>query len=372
MQVFGPNELLADVHQRNLCINCGACTELCPYFKSYKGSTGMLFSCNIEKGRCYAHCPKTEVDLEELSHTIFGKPYDTSPIGSYKTIRVAKAGPKMTDGNFQSGGTVSALITYAMQKGIIDAAVLTNQEKLVAESHLVTQSEDVVKFASSKYVAAPAVGMINRGQKEGLKKMGIVGTPCHMMAVAKMRANPMGVDDFQDPISMTIGLFCTWALDSKSLIKYVSSKVDIDTIKKMDIPPPPANILVIETRDGKEVKLPLDEIRQFIPNSCSICPDMTSEWADISVGVLEDQTDMNTLIIRTKRGEELVSKAEKDGFIVTEDMPEESLNHLMEAAQNKKKKALHLANEQGFLNSNAEGQRSVFRIKDSLLQKILS
>ena len=372
MQVFGPNELLADVHQRNICINCGACTELCPYFKSYKGSTGILFSCDIEKGRCYAHCPKIEVDLEELSQAVFGKPYDTGPIGTYKTIRVAKAGPKMSDGNFQSGGTVSALINYALQKGIIDAAVLTNQEKLVAESQLVTQPEDVVRFASSKYIAAPAVGMINKGQKEGLAKMGIVGTPCHMTAVAKMRANPMGADDFQDPIGMTIGLFCTWALDSKSLVKYLSSKVDIDTIRKMDIPPPPANIMVIETDDGQVVKLPLDEIRQCIPNSCSICPDMTSEWADISVGVLEDQATMNTLIVRTERGEKLVSNAEKDGFIVTEEMPEESLNHLLEAAQNKKKKAYHLANEQGLLNSDSKDRRSVFRINNSILQKILN
>jgi coenzyme F420 hydrogenase subunit beta len=214
--------------------------------------------------------------------------------------------------------------------------------------------------------------MINKGQKEGFAKMGIVGTPCHMTAVAKMRANPMGVEDFQDPIGMAIGLFCTWALDSKSLIKYVSSKVDIEAIKKMDIPPPPANILVIETDDGKEVKLPLDEVRQFIPNSCSICPDMTSEWADISVGVLEDQATMNTLIIRTERGEELVSSAEKDGYIITEEMPEESLNHLLEASQNKKKKALHLANEQGLLNSNSQDQRSVFRINDSILKKILN
>ena len=41
--VMGSNELLADVHNRDLCIGCGACVDICPYFKNYKGKTAQLF-----------------------------------------------------------------------------------------------------------------------------------------------------------------------------------------------------------------------------------------------------------------------------------------------------------------------------------------
>ena len=69
MRVFGPNELLEDVQKKNLCIGCGACVDLCPYFRNHRGKTAMLFPCTLSEGRCYAGCPRAEVDLDELSST---------------------------------------------------------------------------------------------------------------------------------------------------------------------------------------------------------------------------------------------------------------------------------------------------------------
>ena len=39
MHVFGSSELIEDVLNKDLCIWCGACVELCPYFKNYKGKS---------------------------------------------------------------------------------------------------------------------------------------------------------------------------------------------------------------------------------------------------------------------------------------------------------------------------------------------
>ena len=51
MQELGPRELMQDVHQRNLCVGCGACVDLCPYFKSHRGRIAMLFPCARTAGR---------------------------------------------------------------------------------------------------------------------------------------------------------------------------------------------------------------------------------------------------------------------------------------------------------------------------------
>lgn len=66
MQVLGPNELVEDVIKRDFCIGCGACVNLCPYFRSYEGKTAMLFPCTLSQGQCFAYCPKVELDRKSV------------------------------------------------------------------------------------------------------------------------------------------------------------------------------------------------------------------------------------------------------------------------------------------------------------------
>ncbi|MGW8321644.1 MAG: Coenzyme F420 hydrogenase/dehydrogenase, beta subunit C-terminal domain, partial [Thermodesulfobacteriota bacterium] len=133
---------------------------------------------------------------------------------------------------------------------------------------------------------------------------------------------------------------------------------------------PPSELLVVDTGQGK-VEIPLDEIRPLVPTGCQICPDMTSEWADVSVGVMEGKPEWNTLILRTDRGRELVEAACKEGLLVTEPMPEKNLGHLRTASMNKKKRALASARDRRVLNTNGDGSRSALRIQDEVLEKIL-
>jgi coenzyme F420 hydrogenase subunit beta len=114
----------------------------------------------------------------------------------------------------------------------------------------------------------------------------------------------------------------------------------------MDMPPPPSEIMVIDTGE-KKVEIPLDRIRPLIPRSCSICPDMTSEWADVSVGVLEGKSDWNTLIIRTERGTDLVNAARKAGYLVTDKMPTQNLQHLCVGGCRQEKKGSEKGQRRG-------------------------
>ena len=128
MHVLGSNELAEDVFNRDLCIGCGVCVNLCPYYKTHRGKTARLFQCDLSRGRCYAYCPKAEVDLDELSRQIWNLPYDGSPLGNYRQILAARAGAMMSQNAFQAGGSVSALITLALKNGIIAAAALTGRQ----------------------------------------------------------------------------------------------------------------------------------------------------------------------------------------------------------------------------------------------------
>jgi len=180
---------------------------------------------------------------------------------------------------------------------------------------------------------------VNSAMKQGYKNLGIVGTPCQMTALAQLGCNPLDREDFVDSTGITLGLFCTWAIDTSTFTEFLKARdIDIDTIRTMDIPPPPAETFILTLKDSV-VEFPLDEIRELVPKGCTICPDMTAEWADLSVGALEGKNSWNTLIIRTEKGETLVDDAVSQGFLKLAEVPEENLKNLTFAAANKKRRA---------------------------------
>ena len=370
MQVFGSNELISDVDKRELCIGCGACVELCPYFKNYKGKTVQLFPCTLEQGRCYAYCPKAEVDLDELSQKICGKPYDGSPLGNYKEVVATRSGEQMKKTVFQGGGTVTALITFALKNELIDAAALTDREGLIPVPRLVTNWQDVAGCATSKYMAAPTLSTLNKAVRDKYQRIGIVGTPCQMVAVAQMQSNPLSKEEHKVPVALTVGLFCNWALDTRQLIGLLSEKLDISGIRSMDIPPPPANTMVLEIEKGS-MEISLSEIKPLIPHSCFICPDMTSELADVSVGMFEGRPGWNTLMIRSDKGAEIINQASKAGFLEIEAFPEEKLKHLSKAAADKKDRSLRMLLRRGLIK-NKDSERAGLRIPQGVVDKIIN
>lgn len=370
MHVLGSNELIEDVFKRDLCIGCGACVNLCSYYKNHRGKTARLFPCDLSQGRCYAYCPKAEVDLDELSRRLWDVPYDGSPLGNYRQILTARAGARMRPSAFQAGGTVSALITLALKNGMIDAAALTDRQGLNPVPRLVTDWQEVTIYARSKFMAAPTLAAVNAAIQEGYTRLGVVATACQLTAVAQMRINPLANEDFVDPVALAIGLFCNWSLDTRLLSGSLSEKLDIAAIRGMDIPPPPAGIMVFETDSG-QVEIPLSEIKPLIPQSCFICPDMTSEFSDVSVGMFEGKPGWNTLIIRSKPGARLVTSACDEGYLETKDLPPENIERLTKAAGEKKARAVRTLIRRNLIN-NENGERSALRMPPEIVEKILT
>ena len=381
----GPQELVRYVQEAGYCIGCGACVGLCPYFRNHEGRTVYLFPCDLKQGRCHAHCPKTGVEPEALSRHLRGRAYDGQALGYYSSVRAGRAGQRFNarrtnlryqgGARYQGGGAVSALMGYALSRGEIDGAVLTGHRGLWPEPQLVTTVDGIIACGGSKFSAAPTLAAMNRAVEQGYQRLGLVGTPCQMTAVAQMKRNPLQRDNFNDPVALTIGLFCNWALSSRQWVPYLldslKSGYEGAEITGFDIPPPPADMLCVRTTKG-ELEIPLREIRAFIPRACNVCPDLTSEWADISVGMFEGQPGWNTLIVRSASGERIVNGAAEAGYLELKPMPESSLHHLRAAANRKQKKALRR------LEADPEGERAErgeparIRMPADILNKILS
>lgn len=370
MKRFGSRELLENVIHQDLCISCGACQDLCPYFRSYRGKTAMLFPCTQAEGRCFAYCPKAEVDLDGLSRLVFDKPYGTDPLGSYLSIAVSRAGERVARAPFQSGGTVSALMQFALETGRITGAILTAKDGFTPIPTIATSAEAIRACASSKYTAAPTLAALHQAVKKGVHNLGLVATPCQSLAAAQMRGFSAIDDPVRDALALVVGLFCTWSLDFRAFEAFLSDRMAIDRIRKIDIPPPPAEILEVFTDDDKQ-EFSLREIRELVPASCAYCHDMTAEFSDISVGVVEGRPDWNTLIVRTVRGEALVREARQEGWLIVEDLPAENLEHLRWAAGNKKRRALLKGQQKGLIGAPGGQGFAALRIRPETLQNIM-
>lgn len=129
-----------------------------------------------------------------------------------------------------------------------------------------------------------------------------------------------GLKRYTSSLKILVGLMCLECFTYEGLMEnYIHRKLGIalGEIRKINIK---GKMLVIT--DSGVTEIPLAEIKQYARKSCSFCDDFSSELADISLGGLG--LDGWTLtVIRTEKGEELFSNAEKAGYLRTKTIDSE-------------------------------------------------
>ncbi|MFA5079830.1 MAG: coenzyme F420 hydrogenase/dehydrogenase beta subunit N-terminal domain-containing protein, partial [Dehalococcoidia bacterium] len=190
-KIKGIGDLFKEVIDKGLCTVCGACVGDCPYVVFYRGKIRMLDLCNRTEGHCYEYCPRTFTDLDAISTKIHGTPYTGDEIGTARKVLMARAGDSKTRTKAQYGGTVSALLSLALDNGLIDAAILSkNTDDKLPAGFVARSSAQVLEGAGSNYMAYPALEALNRIPRDSKDRLGIVVTPCQAIALAKMKVSP--------------------------------------------------------------------------------------------------------------------------------------------------------------------------------------
>ncbi len=339
-KVKGSKELFDEVINEGLCTLCGACAGTCPYLVPYKGRIVLLDNCTLSEGQCYQYCPRTYTDMDVISQQVFGVPYSEDEMGTTKEVLMARSTHPPIREKAQYGGTVTTLLSLAMAEGLINSAVLARAtDDKTPKGFLAQSHEEVLQCAGSSYMACPVLATYNHIPEGNSHRVGVVGIPCQVLAMSKMKKEPPQNRSGIGNTKLVIGLFCTWALSPDTFHQFLRENLNLPWVTKFDIPPPPANRFDAYTPSGK-MSFSLDEIRKFTMPACTYCLDMTSEFADISVGSVEGIEGWNTVIIRTDTGAELMEMAKARGELETDALPPENLAHLKEAALLKKKRAL--------------------------------
>ncbi|MHB8156743.1 MAG: Coenzyme F420 hydrogenase/dehydrogenase, beta subunit C-terminal domain [Desulfocucumaceae bacterium] len=332
----GQDQLKAGIIEKNLCSGCGMCVGLCPYIKTSGDRIKVIHACGLKEGTCYKACPKTFLDVDHLDTLVFGEPRKDHALGVYREIYFARAAGSRARGA-QYGGVASGLMAFAVDSGALGGVVLTGGDALEPRPVLARTGAEVLSCAGSKYTAAPTLSALNQAAGSGSGRLGLVGRPCQVEAVRKLQHG--GHTDAHGQrakaVELTLGLFCFWSL-SPDFYGYLSGKVGGEEVLRVDIP---VEGLTITTPGGVRT-FPVDQLREYIKESCHNCLDCTSEWADISVGSTEYDPHFSTLVVRTGAGQRLVERAVAQGVIEIKPYPEERLPILRKAALNKKMRVL--------------------------------
>ncbi len=364
-----------NVLDTHLCTGCGACVSLCPYQAIYNDRTIQFHYCDLADGKCHAYCPRTPTDFDRLRELLFEAADLTPEIGALKAYYLTRAADPELRAVVQHGGTVTALLELALAEGLIDAALVSSDvEQYLHYGTVVYDKAALRKSAGVKFVVFPMAAAFNQFAQREKGRAGVVATPCQALALAKMKLN-IDKDKEQkvNQLCLVIGLYCGWALSAEKFSALLAKKdIKKENIKRMDIPAG-KNILELYTREGVK-EIPLAEAQACVRDACNYCIDSTAEYADVSVGAArftgtaDEQRGWNQLVVRTRKGGDLVDMAVKRGVLEIKEAPAESLRQLKEAAMEKKKNALaNIAHKSGsaknllYLDSRDEMLREILK-----------
>jgi len=335
------SSLNQEVLETDACTACGNCVSLCSNIFNIGDRIAPVADCQVETSRCYHFCPRT-TPFPRASAELAGDIDYKGPVGAYEEFYMARRinSSEEYEGSFQYGGVVSTLMAKALEQGTVNRAVVTRSYNDFPYAETVLLPHDVLSSGGSKFALSPTNIEVNRAVRDSHASLGVVGLPCQCTGLKKRQLYP-SEEGQEGMVSLVIGLFCTWALTQAGW-KELLNNLGESGIKRMDLPPPPAEVMEITSSNGKH-EISLDKVKQYVRPGCDVCLDMTAENADISVGMVEGLPEYNTVIIRSENAKALFLQAVEEGELEANNLGESSWKHLCEASLNKKKRSINNA-----------------------------
>ena len=178
------------------CSGCGLCVSICPLnsiaFDEVKKRPALTGECN-RCGYCYLACPRSFLPLSKVEKTYFGGngTEEVKRLGAFSDLFVARALTEEIYREGTPGGTTTALVHYLMEKGHVEAALLTRGKHpdvkfcMHPEPYIASSPQEVFASAHSKFEISPVLAHL--GALSRYKRTLFVGTPCHIMAFRKLQ-----------------------------------------------------------------------------------------------------------------------------------------------------------------------------------------
>jgi coenzyme F420 hydrogenase subunit beta len=332
-------ELFTEVVTSGLCTGCAACVVVCPYdVLEYDDTNGRYKPFHVDadggpdncthgiKGctLCTRACPRFRTWETEVDNHLFGRERTEDEIaGVSLDIVLARATDPEVHGKGQDGGLVSALLIWALEHDVIDAALVSALEgdgtSWKAIPAVARNRADVLATAGSRYTYSANTMAYAEATEGGAERIALVGMGCQTSAPPVMAARRAG--KVARRFTLNIGLLCSKTFDDAIFPELFEARYGLprEDIVKMNI----KGVFQVWMRDGSYHEIPLKESHAWTREGCTSCPDFAAEHADISTGGIGAFNDWTLTMIRTERGREVFNAMLESGAVETRPVDED-------------------------------------------------
>ena len=323
--------LFDEVVTSGLCTGCAGCVVACPHdVLSYDDAGGAYKPFHTEdeggpggcvhgdKGctSCTRACPRFRSWEPEIDTHLFGRERRPDEVdGISKDIILARAADPAILERGQDGGLVSAILLWALERGYIDAALVSYLEgdgsTWKAVPGVARTREEILAAAGSRYTYSANTMAYAEAVEKGAEKLALVGMSCQSSVPPVMTLRKAGKPARR--FALNIGLLCSKTFDDAIFPELLEAKYGLpkQDMVKMNV----KGVLQIWMRDGSYHEVPLKECHAWTREGCKMCPDFAAEHADISTGGIGAFGDWTLTIVRTDLGREIIIKMLEDGTI---------------------------------------------------------
>ncbi len=325
--------LYEEVVTTGLCTGCAGCVVVCPHdVLGYRDDQGIYKPFQLEDGfgpddcshgqkgctTCTRACPRFRAWEPEAEEFLFGRVRAAEEdAGIYKSIVLARAVDPVLHEAGQDGGLVSAILVYALEHDVIDAALVSYLEgdgtTWKAIPGVARTRADVLAASGSRYTYSANTLAYDDAVEGGAERIALVGMSCQSSMLPVMKVRKVGKVGRR--LSLNIGLLCSKTFDDAIFTELFEARYGLlrADIAKMNV----KGAFQIWMKNGDYHEVPLKECHPFTREGCKRCPDFAAEHADISTGGIGAFNDWTLTIVRTETGQELLDAMVRDGWVET-------------------------------------------------------
>ena len=311
-----------EVVAAGLCTGCAGCVVACPYdVLGYDAADGRYrpFHVDADGGAlgcthgergctlCTRACPRFRAWEPEVDSFLFGRPRAEDELyGIAERVVLLRAADGELHGAGQDGGAVSAMLVWALEHDLVDAALVSGPgadgDPWRPTPTVVHDRAGVLATAGSRYTYSANTLAYADALAAGAERLALVGMSCQASVPAVMAARKAG--KVARRFALTIGLLCSKTFDDRIFAELFEERHGIarGEIVKMNI----KGVIQLWTRDGGYHEVPLKDAHAWTRQGCTTCPDFAAEHADVSAGGIGAFPDWTLAVVRTGRGRELV------------------------------------------------------------------
>jgi coenzyme F420 hydrogenase subunit beta len=336
---------LEKVMRSELCNRCGACVGLSEgkiVFEDREGKYLPKRMGEIEDklaDRLWSACSGKEFDFPEYrKYFLSDAPSHHEYTGAYFNFYIGHTNDQEVRRNSASGGIISAVLIYLLEKGEIDGVVtlrMSHEKPWLSEAFIATTPEEVLEAAQSKYTIS-SVNEILPEIQHFKGTLAYVGIPPQVQSIRKLqKANDPSVRNIKYIFGPFYGNTLYFS-SVKSFLKTYKEK-DFTKIKKLYFRYGewPGNMRV-ELESGRVIELKKFHANYLIPfhvlQNSLYCTDFTNEYTDISGGdawapVYEERgKGFSMIITRSEKGQKLIDRMKQEGYLQADTLdPKEAI-----------------------------------------------